>query len=197
MHPRDADGAETLEPLAVAACLEAIRAAAPGMPVGVGTGTWIAPGGAARLGLIERWETCPDYASVNLNEADCVDTMDVLEGLGIGIEAGVWNRADAARLVALPHAIRCLRVLLEMTDDDPVRAMAEYRATVAVLEEAGLERPMLLHGEGGSVWAMVREAARRGWSTRVGFEDGLRLPTGAVASGNAALVRAAAAMTDA
>lgn len=193
VHPRDAHLAETLDPDAVGDCLDAIRTAVPGMPVGIGTGAWIAPGGTARLRLIERWETRPDYASVNLNEADCVDTMDVLEGLDVGIEAGVWNRADAERLVAMPHADRCLRVLIEMTDDDPGKAMAEYRVTAAVLEEAGLERPILLHGEGGSVWVMVREAARRGWSTRVGFEDGFLLPGGAIASDNA-LVRAAAAI---
>ena len=55
LHPRGTDGAETLAPAAVAACLDVVRAAVPGTPVGVGTGAWIAPGGPARLKLIERW----------------------------------------------------------------------------------------------------------------------------------------------
>ena len=79
-----------------------------------------------------------------------------------------------------------------MTADDPVLATAEYRAVMEVLGEAGVELPVLLHGEGGSVWAMVDEAARCGFDARVGFEDGLRLPDGTTARDNAALVAAAA-----
>ena len=194
LHPRGADGAETLEPDAVAACLDALRAAVPGMPVGVGTGAWIAPGGPARLAHVARWRTLPDYASVNLGEADAADTMGALDRLGVGIEAGLWNRADAERFIAMPRARECLRVLVEMTDDDPGRAMAEGEAVLATLGSAGIDLPILLHGEGGSVWAMVREAARRGLSTRVGLEDGLHLPDGTVAPDNAALVAAAVAV---
>ena len=193
LHPRGADGAETLEPDAVAACLDAVRAAVPGTPVGVGTGAWIAPGGRARLAHVVRWRTLPDYASVNLGEPDAVDAMDALRGLGVGVEAGLWNRADAERFVAMPRADGCLRALVEMTDDDPDRAAIECGAVLATLGSAGIDLPVLLHGEGGSVWAMVREAARRGLSTRVGLEDGLHLPDGTVAPDNAALVAAAVA----
>ena len=196
LHPRDADGAETLAPDDVARCLDAVRDAVPGMPVGAGTGAWIAPGGRARLALIERWTVLPDHASVNLNEADCADAIRLLLDRGVGVEAGVWNRTDAERLVALPDAPRCLRVLVEMTDDDPDAALAECAATLAVLEAAPWRLPVLLHGEGGSAWAMVREAARRGLDTRTGFEDGLTLPDGSVAASNATLVAAAGTMMD-
>ena len=194
VHPRDASGAESLDPTDVAACLDAIRAAAPGLPLGVGTGAWIAPGGRARLALIERWTVLPDYASVNLGEEDHVDTMDRLHALGIGVEAGLWNRRDAERFVALAGAARCLRVLIEMTDEDPALAATECRAVLDVLDASELDLPILLHGEGGSVWAMVRTAARLGVSTRVGLEDGATLPGGAGAADNAALVRAARAI---
>ena len=61
VHPRDASGAETLHPDAVAEVLTAIRAAVPGMPVGIGTGAWIAPGGTARHAHMKAWEVLPDY----------------------------------------------------------------------------------------------------------------------------------------
>jgi len=37
----------------------------------------------------------------------------------------------------------------------------------------------------------VEDAFRRGWATRVGFEDSIYLPDGSVAADNAALVAAA------
>ena len=194
LHPRGDDGAETLDPDPLGRCLEAVREGVPDMPIGVATGAWIAPGGAARLERIERWRTLPDYASVNLGEPDHADTMARLRALGVGIEAGVWNREDAERFVALPDASGCLRVLVEMTDDEPALAEAECRAVLGVLAASAPEVPILLHGEGGSVWAMVREARRRGLSTRVGLEDGLTLPDGAAAADNAELVAAARAI---
>jgi hypothetical protein len=45
IHPRTPEGLETLDPAAVAHALVAIRAAVPGMPIGLGTGAWIQPGG--------------------------------------------------------------------------------------------------------------------------------------------------------
>jgi uncharacterized protein (DUF849 family) len=194
IHPRGATGAETLAPEPVAACLAAIRAAVPGMPVGIGTGAWIAPGGRARLGDIRGWTARPDYASVNLNEREAPETIALLLSMGVGVEAGLWSRADAERFVTLADAPYCLRVLIEMTSDDPTEAEAEYRATRAVLDAAGLALPILLHGEGGSLWPMVARAAADGLSSRVGFEDGLALPDGSPAPDNAAMVRAAAAL---
>lgn len=191
VHPRDDQGRETLEPDLVAHCLTAIRGAVPDMPVGIGTGAWIEPDDGRRLDLIRSWMVVPDYASVNLNEAAAPEVMDVLLAKGIGVEAGLWTRADAERFVALPQADRCLRILIEMTSDDPSEAHREYLAIMDILNAAGLDLPLLLHGEGGSVWPMVHEAARIGGSTRVGFEDGLTLPDGRPALDNAALVRAA------
>jgi uncharacterized protein (DUF849 family) len=43
LHPKDDLGADTLEPAAVAAVLRAVRAAVPGVPVGVTTGAWVEP----------------------------------------------------------------------------------------------------------------------------------------------------------
>jgi uncharacterized protein (DUF849 family) len=50
---------------------------------------------------------------------------------------------------------------------------------------------VLLHGFDGGVWPLVRMAAARRLSTRVGLEDGDLLPDGSRAESNAALVAAA------
>ncbi|MEL6318413.1 MAG: 3-keto-5-aminohexanoate cleavage protein [Pseudomonadota bacterium] len=200
VHPRDASGAETLEPGAVTAALAAIRAACDA-PVGVGTGAWIAPGGSARRALIAAWPRPdmggPDFASVNLNEPDAPAVTALLAGRGIGVEAGLWTVADAERFVAALAdgriaASACLRALIEMTEEEPGRALETARAIRDILDRAEVALPILLHGAGGSVWACVAEAARWGVATRVGFEDGLHTPDGALAADNAALVRAAA-----
>lgn len=190
IHPRSKSGAESLQPDDVAACLTAVRAAVPGMPVGVGTGAWIDPGGRARLDLVRQWEVLPDYASVNLNEEDAPQAMEILLSKGIGIEAGLWTAEDAERFVDLPFTESSLRVLLEMSDD-PSMAEREYRAALSVLTKAGVTLPILLHGEAQSVWPMVRLAKVEGHDTRVGFEDGLELPDSSAAESNEQIVKAA------
>lgn len=192
VHPRSEDGSETLEPALIARCLNAVRAAVPGMPVGVSTGQWIAPGGGGRLELIRAWEAIPDYASVNINEPDSSQTMEVLLAKGIGIEAGLWTEADARRFVSLPQAARCLRVLIEITHQDREKALAETRKILATLEDAGVGLPILLHGADLMVWPLVEEAKRLGHDTRVGLEDGLTMPDGTEAPDNRAIVEAAA-----
>src|ERR1700716_3095524 len=73
IHPRDAEGRESLHPDDTAAALEAIRASVPGIPVGVSTGWWIAPGGRARQGHIRAWQG---------------EVIDLVLENGIGVEAG-------------------------------------------------------------------------------------------------------------
>lgn len=193
-HPRGAAGAETLAPGPLGAALTAVRAAVPGLPVGVGTGAWIAPCGRARQADIAAWQERPDYASVNLCEDDAPEVIALLMSLGVGVEAGLWCAADAERFVALAAAPSCLRVLIEMTAQDPAEARAGYRATRAVLTRAGISVPILLHGEGGSAWAMVEQAVADGLDTRIGFEDVLLLPDGTPAPDNAKLILAARAL---
>lgn len=196
IHPRGPDGAETLRAEPVAETLRAIRAAAPGAPLGVGTGAWIAPGGAARRRDIAGWTETPDYASVNLHEEDCFEVMALLSAKGVAIEAGVWTLDAAERLIAETPPPPILRVLVEMTSDDPAAARAEASAVIDRLGEAGVSAPVLLHGEGGSAWACVAMAAELHLATRIGFEDVLSLPSGAPAQSNAALVTAARSVID-
>lgn len=191
IHVRAEDGAETLESAAVAKTLLSIRAAVPGMPIGVGTGAWIKPGGQLRHRYIREWTERPDYASVNLGEEDAPEVIDLLVAGGVGIEAGLWNTQDAERFVAEIDFEKCLRVLVEMTSGNGEEALREAHRVLSILDRAKCALPILLHGDGGSVWPCVREAWRLNLSTRIGFEDGIHLPNGAVAPDNAELVRAA------
>jgi uncharacterized protein (DUF849 family) len=191
-HPRDARGRESLAAADLAAALRAVREAVPGMPVGVSTGAWIPPGGTARLSPMRGWTVLPDYVSVNVHEPEADTIVALMQARGIGVEAGIWNRAAAARFVSSRMPRYSLRVLVEMTSGDPEAATCEAEAVLEILRKAGVTARVLLHGKGGSVWPMVQMAADRGYATRVGFEDGHGLPGGALAANNAALVAAAA-----
>jgi uncharacterized protein (DUF849 family) len=192
IHPRDAQGRETLAAAEVTAMLRAVRAAAPGMPVGISTGAWIAPRGNARLAPMRGWTALPDFVSVNVHEPEAEAIVALMQARGIGVEAGIWTTAAAQRFVESRMPRYSLRVLVEITATEPATATSEAEAILGILERAGTGLPVLLHGEGGSVWPMVRMAARRGLATRVGFEDGREMPEGALAASNAALVSAAA-----
>src|SRR4051812_20786309 len=59
IHSRDAAGRESLRPDDTTRAVEAIRASAPGIPIGVSTGWWIAPRGRARQEHIRAWQVLP------------------------------------------------------------------------------------------------------------------------------------------
>ncbi len=195
IHPRDARGLETLAADAVAACLTAVRARVPGVPVGLSTQWAIPPGGGGRLEPVHHWQVLPDYVSVNLSEPDAPQVIALMLERGIGIEAGLFTPADVGRFLALPDAGRCLRILVELVTPDmmaaPDRALDSAAAMLARLAAAATGLPVLLHGADGSAWPVLREAAGRGLDSRIGFEDVLTLPDGSVARDNAALVAAA------
>ncbi|MBX2806957.1 MAG: 3-keto-5-aminohexanoate cleavage protein [Hyphomicrobiales bacterium] len=194
IHVRSTEGAETLAPEAVANALTAIRHAVPGMPVGISSGAWIAPGGVKRHAHIKGWTVRPDYASVNVSEDDAPEIIQMLIADGVGVEAGLWNAKDAQRFVAEISPDDCLRVLVEMNGMGADDALAEAAKVFEILAEAGCTLPSLLHGEGDSCWPCVKESWRRGIMTRVGFEDVRHLPDGRLAPDNASLVGAALAI---
>jgi uncharacterized protein (DUF849 family) len=188
VHVRDASGSESVAPRDVAAALEAIRAACPGVPVGVSTGAWIVRDVARRQALIGAWDALPDYASVNVHEEGATELMRLLLDRGVGIEAGIWDARAARLFLGGGLAGACLRLLLE-----PAGGQGDVLANLVEIETEleRLDRPRLLHGAGPSTWPMIELAARRGYDTRVGLEDTLALPDGSRASGNSALVAAA------
>jgi uncharacterized protein (DUF849 family) len=189
IHPRGPDGRESLA--AIDATLPLIRRACPGTLVGVSTGAWIEDDEARTRLAIDGWAELPDYASVNLSENDAPAVMERLRRRGVGVEAGLASVADAERLVGLDDGSRIFRILVEISEQEFDAARSVADGIHAVLQRAGLRKPILLHGENATVWRFVELAAERRWSTRVGLEDGRTLPDGSVALGNAALVAAA------
>jgi uncharacterized protein (DUF849 family) len=190
LHVKDAAGADTLEGAALADVIAAVRAAAPGLPLGVTTGAWAAPDPADRVAAVRAWPVLPDFASVNWHEDGAEEVAAALLDRGVGVEAGIWHSRAAEAWLASPHRDRCLRVLVELPDRPDVEATAA-RAGRLVGLVAGRAPQMVLHGEGASAWPLLRSAAARGVGTRIGLEDVLVLPDGSPAPDNAALVRAA------
>jgi uncharacterized protein (DUF849 family) len=187
VHVRSANGQESLAPDDVASALGAIRAACPGIPVGISTGAWIVPDVSQRLALCNAWEVLPDFASINVHEPGALQMIQLLRDKGMGVEAGIWNAQAAETLVRSGLADACLRILLE-----PAEEAGDVRANLARIEAAlgQVSRPRLLHGAGAVVWELVTLAAQRHYDTRAGFEDTLTLPDGSRAENNAALVAA-------
>lgn len=193
VHPRDASGAESLEAEAVEAALVAIRVACPGVPVGVSTGAWIAPGGLARGAAMRRWRTVPDYVSLNLSESDAPEIAAIACEMGIPIEAGLWSRADVARFLREPWRDAALRVLIEINEQGAYEALGAFEGVVAELDEGGWRGPVLSHGLDTGFWPVLAAAVRAGHDLRIGLEDVLVLPDGTRAAGNGALAQAALA----
>lgn len=191
VHVRGRDGGESISPADSARALEAIRAASPGVRVGVSTGAWIVPDVEQRLGLIQAWEVLPDFASVNVHEEGAMRVIRLLIDKGVGVEAGVWNAKAARVLLDSGLAGECTRILIE-----PGEEPGDVKVKLAEIEAAlgFISTPRLLHGLDVSAWEMVAIAAQRGYDTRTGFEDTLRLPDGTNAQSNAALVSAALAV---
>jgi uncharacterized protein (DUF849 family) len=187
VHPRDASGVESMAPAVIADAVTAVRAARPGLPVGVSTGAWIEPDLDRRLAAIGSWTVLPDFASVNAHEEGAERVAAALHERGIGVEAGLWT-PDAVRGY-LDWRVPCLRVLLECMARDPDEAVDNAHRMLALLPRQ--RPPVLLHAEGPAVWVVLREAVRLGLDTRVGLEDTRMMPDGAMAAGNAALVEAA------
>jgi uncharacterized protein (DUF849 family) len=192
VHPRRADGAETLEGDASAAVVEAIERATPDLPIGLTTGAWIEPDLERRLAAIDGWRARPDFASVNFSEEGAAKVARLLLDRGVDVEAGLATVEDARTLAESGLAERCLRVLVEVEEPDPAAAVEAAGAIEDALDRLGVDSPQLHHGVDRATWAVIEEASRRGHGVRIGLEDTLVLPDGRLARGNAELVEAAA-----
>lgn len=196
MHPKDAEGRDSMAPEDVTAWVRAFRAACPRTPLGVTTGAWIEPDVDRRIHAIARWTDLPDFASVNWHEAGAGRVADMLQRRGVRFEAGIWNASGLAAWRESPARAECIRVLIELPDEaaDVVRDHAEGLIAHVRAEQADIA--ILLHGEEQSAWPALVLAAELGLDSRIGLEDTLTLPDGHPAFDNAALVRAAAALVN-
>jgi uncharacterized protein (DUF849 family) len=183
VHPRDARGAQTLAATACDAAVAAIRAAVPGLPVGLSTSEAIDRDPFARAAAVRTWRRPPDFVSVNVSELGWAGIVRAAVHAGIGVEAGLATPADAEELARSPFSHQLVRALIEVDDGvDEARAIAQ-------LTPSGV--PQLWHGYGARTWEVVAAGAAAGHDVRIGLEDVLVLPDGAVAAGNAELVSAA------
>jgi uncharacterized protein (DUF849 family) len=197
LHPRNSEGQETLDPLTVFATCRQVREAAR-VPVGVSTGAWIEPDVEKRLFLIRSWYG-PDYASVNCSEEGAVTVMQTLIAAGIGVEVGIGH-PDEIEVFARSMMIfssGVVRILVEPAGEelaDEAAARERFDAIHSGLDTLGAMNPRLQHTNGPLAWFAVRDAHRRGWDTRIGFEDTLVGPRKLRVKDNADLVTVAVAL---
>ena len=192
MHPRDANGRQTLDPEQIAAAVLALRAVCPDTPIGLSTLYSILPDPIQRAEMVSRWRIVrPDFVSVNFGEPGTQQLCTVLTQLGIGIEAGLYDAESAQEYVSSGWMGKCLRVLLEPDGGKLRSVLAEVLAMETVLDQAGDTTPRLLHSDGPATWAMLDVARKRRYDTRIGLEDVLTMPDGRLAHDNAAMVSAA------
>lgn len=185
LHPRDTDGRQTMEATFCDATVAAIRAVAPGMPVGLSSSEEIDPDPFARAAAITSWRRRPDFISVNISELGWAGIARAALHADIGVEAGLATTDDAEELARSPFAHRVLRALVEVE----VEGGAEEARAVAQLIPHGI--PQLWHGYGAQTWEVISAAGAAGIDVRVGLEDVLALPDGRIAADNAELVAAA------
>jgi uncharacterized protein (DUF849 family) len=190
LHVRDETGAETLRAEVVDALLGALRQALPGTLLGVSTGLWIEGDHARTAASIGQWRNLPDYASLNIGEAGAMAVAAALRERGIGLELGLFVEADVEAALAADLSARAFRILIEVTEPEPDRALAVAERMLARLRAAGASKSLLLHGMEATVWPLFDLAAARGLSQRLGLEDGLTLPDGTIAGHNAAIIAA-------
>jgi uncharacterized protein (DUF849 family) len=183
VHPRDAQGVQTLDAAACDAAVAAIRAAVPGLPIGLSTTEAIDRDPFARAAAIKVWRTPPDFVSVNLGELGWAGIIRAALHADIGVEAGLDSPRDADELARSPFAHRLVRALVEVDGGvEDARAIAE-------LVPEGV--PQLWHGYGERTWDVMVAGAAAGHDVRVGLEDVLVLPDGRTAPNNAELVASA------
>ena len=190
-HPRARDGRETLDARSCGEAVSLARELCPGLPIGLSTAKWIESNQAKRFDAIGRWEVLPDFASVNFNEGGYGALCGLLLERGIGVEAGVWSIEDAVRLVKSGLHSRCLRILVEVTEKEPRRAVSLAEDIEGYLKRSGVRTPRLHHGYGRAAWPVLENAILTGRDVRVGMEDTLFLADGTRAKSNKQLVEGA------
>ena len=183
VHARDARGRETMAAGACDAAVAAIRAAAPGLPVGLTTSADVDPDPFARAAAVRAWRRAPDFVSVNLSELGWAGIVRAALHAGIAVEAGLATPGDAEELARSPFVHQVVRALVE------VEGGANEAREIA--RRIPGEVPQLWHGYGERTWEVLPAAIAAGHAVRVGLEDVLVLPDGRVAQSNAELVEAA------
>lgn len=192
VHAFDDAGRETLDGVASANVLRAIRMRCPGTPISLTTSAAIVRDPDERFRIVEAWSEMPDLVTANQGEPGIVALCELLLSRGVGIEAGLLSNEDARAFVRSGLAGRCRRVLIEPLDADPDAAVHHAAKMEDIVVSAGITLEQVQHGYGVACWAVTRRALERGHGIRTGLEDVMLLPDGRPARDNADLVVAAA-----
>jgi len=194
VHCFDHAGHETLDGVACARVLRAIREACPRTPISLTTSATIVSDPRERLRVVEGWLDLPDLVTANQGEEGIRELCELLLSRGVAIEAGLLSVEDARAFVASGLAPRCRRVLIEPLEEDIPTALENAAAMEEIVASAGITIEQVHHGYGIACWAVNRRALERGHGIRTGFEDVILLPDGSPARDNADLVAAAVRM---
>ena len=194
LHVYDLNGIETFDASSVAATLQAVRWACPGVPISLTTSAAVEPDPARRFDLVSAWNHLPDLVTANQGEEEILELCGLLLGRGVGIEAGLLSCTDASAFVASGIAGRCERVLVEPLDADVDEALAHGAAIESILASARITLEQIHHGDGIASWAVSVRALARGHGMRTGLEDTTVLPDGRLAADNGQLTRVAAGL---
>lgn len=200
LHPRAANGTESLDWSDIQPAIAAVRARCPGLVVGVSTRQEIQPDLETRRALLAAWSGPPEgpgLASVNWHEEGAEVIAATLAECGVGIEAGLFT-ADAARKLAstgLPDGL--VRILVEAIPgvspgNDGIEAARAILAELPGLQ-SGVD--VVVHGEAQWAWPVLPWAHDSGFGIRAGFEDMLTGALGEEVHSNADLIRDARLLT--
>lgn len=190
VHAFDDAGRETLDGIACARVVRAIRNLCPNTPISLTTSATIVPNPTERFQIVEAWHEMPDLVTANQGEPGIVELCESLLSRGVGIEAGLLSVEDAQTFVLSGLANRCRRVLIEPLDLDPKAAVENAANMEDIVLSAGIALEQVHHGYGIACWAVNRRGVERGHGIRTGFEDVTILPDGTEARENADLVTA-------
>jgi uncharacterized protein (DUF849 family) len=192
VHAFDDSGQQTLDGVACANVLHAIRTLCPDTPISLTTSAAIVQDPRERFRIVEAWQEMPDLVTANQGEPGIVELCELLLSRGVGIEAGLLSEDDARAFVLSGLPSRCRRVLIEPLDADPDIALQHAARMEEIVLSAGITLEQVHHGEGIACWAVNRRALDRGHGIRTGLEDAPLLPDGKPARDNAELVATAA-----
>jgi uncharacterized protein (DUF849 family) len=184
VHIYDDSGKESLSAVDVGTVIRSVREISLDILVGISTGDWIEPDLDSRINHIRNWRVIPDFASLNIVEENSIEVAEELIKKGIRIEAGITDHESAQKFVKSGIIGNCIRILIEPQDLNLGDALISTEKIVDILDHNQIELKRLLHGFDETAWGLINEAFKRGYDTRIGFEDTIFLPSGKKADSN-------------
>ena len=191
IHCYDKEGRESLKQVDVHNLVSGVKNISADIRVGISTGDWIEPDLEKRKKYISDWKTVPDFASVNMIEANSIEICQTLMEKGITVEAGLNEMQAAEILVNSRIREGFCRILIEPEPEELSEALQTVNEIESVLNSNDIRIKRLLHGFNAVSWDLLREAKKRGYDGRMGMEDTIFLENGIKVKSNLELINAA------